>query len=112
MVGDAAYCPSPISGMGTTLAIIGAYVLAGELSQDASVTEAFKNYEEKFKPFVQDAQKLPPGIPRIAYPKTFSGIKTLNFFAGIIASKPLQYLMSSLSDKKDKNKFILPNYNF
>ena len=30
--GDAAWCASPISGMGTTLALLGAYVLAGELA--------------------------------------------------------------------------------
>ena len=41
LVGDAGYCASPLSGMGTSLALVGAYVLAGELgpadSLDASV---------------------------------------------------------------------------
>jgi 2-polyprenyl-6-methoxyphenol hydroxylase-like FAD-dependent oxidoreductase len=32
LVGDAAYCAAPLSGMGTSLAIVGAYVLAGELA--------------------------------------------------------------------------------
>ena len=32
LLGDAAYCPSPLSGMGTSLALVGAYVLAGELA--------------------------------------------------------------------------------
>jgi 2-polyprenyl-6-methoxyphenol hydroxylase-like FAD-dependent oxidoreductase len=32
LVGDAAYCSSPVSGMGTSLALTGAYVLAGELA--------------------------------------------------------------------------------
>ena len=31
LVGDAGYCASPLSGMGTSLALVGAYVLAGEL---------------------------------------------------------------------------------
>ncbi|WP_067991992.1 FAD-dependent monooxygenase [Nocardia pseudobrasiliensis] len=31
LVGDAAYCPSPLSGQGTSMALVGAYVLAGEL---------------------------------------------------------------------------------
>ncbi|KAH6679674.1 hypothetical protein B0J14DRAFT_581335 [Halenospora varia] len=31
LLGDAGYCPSPISGMGTTIAIVGGYMLAGEL---------------------------------------------------------------------------------
>jgi len=32
LVGDAEYYPSPISGMGMSLVIIGAYVLAGEVA--------------------------------------------------------------------------------
>ena len=32
LVGDAAYCASPMSGQGTSIALIGAYVLAGELA--------------------------------------------------------------------------------
>ena len=31
LVGDAGYCASPLSGMGTSLALVGAYLLAGEL---------------------------------------------------------------------------------
>ena len=31
LAGDAGYCASPLSGMGTSLALVGAYVLAGEL---------------------------------------------------------------------------------
>lgn len=31
LLGDAGYCPTPLTGYGTSLAIIGAYVLAGEL---------------------------------------------------------------------------------
>ena len=31
LVGDAGYCASPLSGMGTSLALVGAYILAGEL---------------------------------------------------------------------------------
>jgi hypothetical protein len=36
LLGDAAYCASPISGMGTSLALAGAYVLAGEQPQPVS----------------------------------------------------------------------------
>jgi hypothetical protein len=31
LVGDAAHCPSPVTGQGTNLALVGAYVLATEL---------------------------------------------------------------------------------
>jgi 2-polyprenyl-6-methoxyphenol hydroxylase-like FAD-dependent oxidoreductase len=33
LAGDAGYCASPLSGMGTSLALVGAYVLAGQLGQ-------------------------------------------------------------------------------
>ena len=33
LVGDAAFCPSLLAGQGSALAMIGAYVLAGELGQ-------------------------------------------------------------------------------
>src|SRR6516164_3852518 len=37
LVGDAGYCASPMSGQGTSLALIGAYVLAGELAAASEV---------------------------------------------------------------------------
>jgi 2-polyprenyl-6-methoxyphenol hydroxylase-like FAD-dependent oxidoreductase len=48
LVGDAAYCPSPMSGMGTSLALVGAYVLAGELATaDGDHRAAFGRYEKR-----------------------------------------------------------------
>ena len=35
LLGDAAWCPTPLSGLGTSLALVGAYVLAGELAAAA-----------------------------------------------------------------------------
>ncbi|CAD6961062.1 unnamed protein product [Tilletia controversa] len=49
LLGDAAHCPSPMSGMGTSTAIVGAYVLANELAKQPDwadlqqVTSAFDN---------------------------------------------------------------------
>jgi 2-polyprenyl-6-methoxyphenol hydroxylase-like FAD-dependent oxidoreductase len=64
LLGDAGYCPSPISGMGTTLAIIGAYVLAGEIAKNVEdFGEGFRGYEKVMKPYVTKAQSLPPGVP-------------------------------------------------
>jgi len=45
LVGDAAYCASPISGMGTSLGLSGAYVLAGELWRHGDHVQAFAAYE-------------------------------------------------------------------
>jgi 2-polyprenyl-6-methoxyphenol hydroxylase-like FAD-dependent oxidoreductase len=78
LVGDAGYCPSPISGMGTSLALVGAYVLAGAIAKHAEHASAFASYEEVMRPYVRQAQKLPPGAPRLAHPKTRLGIAVLD----------------------------------
>ncbi|MEV0383327.1 FAD-dependent monooxygenase [Nonomuraea sp. NPDC050643] len=56
LVGDAGYCASPLSGQGTSLAMVGAYVLAEELNRDPET--AFGRYEERLRPFVAANQAL------------------------------------------------------
>src|SRR5262245_38526993 len=59
LVGDAGYCASPMSGQGTSLALIGAYVLAGELAAASGAYEiAFRRYEKEMRPFVAVNQAL------------------------------------------------------
>jgi 2-polyprenyl-6-methoxyphenol hydroxylase-like FAD-dependent oxidoreductase len=59
LVGDSGYCPSPYSGQGTSLALVGAYMLAHELAQSpADYTAAFSRYEEKMRPFVNLNQAI------------------------------------------------------
>ncbi|MGW7315661.1 FAD-dependent monooxygenase [Streptomyces sp. NPDC054854] len=77
LLGDTAYCASPISGMSTSLALTGAYVLAGELATRPHRT-AFARYEEVMRPYVDRAQKLPPGAPRIANPRSRIGLAAMN----------------------------------
>ncbi len=109
LLGDAAYCASPVSGMGTSLAMTGAYVLAGELSRHADHTRAFAAYETLMRPYVQQAQKLPPGTPRIANPQTKMGIATLNTLARLGSTR----LISSLGGKlftPPADNITLPDY--
>jgi 2-polyprenyl-6-methoxyphenol hydroxylase-like FAD-dependent oxidoreductase len=59
LVGDAAYCASPMSGQGTSIALIGAYVLAGELAAaSGDHLRAFAEYESVMRPFVEANQAL------------------------------------------------------
>lgn len=60
LVGDAAYCASVASGQGTSLALVGAYVLAGELAAASDHVEGFANYEAALRGFVDANQKLGP----------------------------------------------------
>ncbi|GGT44325.1 FAD-dependent oxidoreductase [Nonomuraea spiralis] len=59
LVGDAAYCASPASGQGTSLALVGAYVLAAELKRaGGDHTVAFPAYEARMRSFVEANQAL------------------------------------------------------
>ena len=59
LVGDAGYCASPLSGQGTSLALVGAYVLAGELAAAGGAYQAaFQQYEKEMRPFVGLNQAL------------------------------------------------------
>ncbi|MFF4421389.1 FAD-dependent monooxygenase [Streptomyces sp. NPDC001549] len=61
LLGDAAYCASPASGQGTSLALVGAYVLAGELAAaGGGQAAALAAYEREMRPFVERNQKLGP----------------------------------------------------
>ncbi|WP_031167395.1 FAD-dependent monooxygenase [Streptosporangium roseum] len=62
LIGDAAHCASPASGQGTSLALVGAYVLAGELAAAGGDHEAgFDGYEQATRHFAEQNQNLGPG---------------------------------------------------
>jgi 2-polyprenyl-6-methoxyphenol hydroxylase-like FAD-dependent oxidoreductase len=59
LLGDAGYCASPLSGQGNNLALVGAYILAGELKKaQGNHARAFKRYNELLHPFVEATQKF------------------------------------------------------
>ena len=45
LLGDAGYCPSPVSGQGTTVALVGAYILAGCIATYPDHHEALEQYQ-------------------------------------------------------------------
>lgn len=71
-LGDAAYAPTPLTGAGTSLAIIGAYLLAAELNRlrpGEHPARALDAYEAVFRPFVEQTQRVPSIFPGIAHPR-------------------------------------------
>lgn len=117
VVGDAGYAPSPFTGMGTSLAFLGAYVLAGEISrQPNDIPAALDSYERIFKPHVEKLQNVAPGIPWIVNPQSAIGLRifeTVLWTIGKIAGSPLSTLGSKIlayipwgADPK----FDLPDY--
>ena len=104
LLGDAAWCVTPIGGFGSSLALIGAYVLAAELSR-APYDEAFGAYEEWLRPLVDDVQDLPPGTPRLANPRSRLGVGLLRTATRVAASDPVQAVVSRFSgDGEDERR--------
>lgn len=97
LLGDAAWCVTPIGGGGTSLAIAGAYVLAAFLSQTDDHVAAFARYEEWMRPLVEKAQDLPPGVPSLAAPKTRAGAQALKWGTKIAALPAVQSIASRLT---------------
>jgi 2-polyprenyl-6-methoxyphenol hydroxylase-like FAD-dependent oxidoreductase len=110
LVGDAGYAPCPLTGMGTSLALVGAYVLAGELGRHASHEAAFAAYEERMRPYVTQGQVLPPGGIRGYAPQTRAAIRNRIWSMKLMVSRPLRGLTRKLFFAKAE-AIDLPDYD-
>ncbi|KAI0856952.1 hypothetical protein F4860DRAFT_386280 [Xylaria cubensis] len=111
LLGDAGYCPSPITGMGTTLSLVGAYILAGELARhaDEDVPAALKAYEDGLRPFVKEAQKLPPGAPDILFAESTWAVWFLTTMISLMAKLRVYDLIVRFLPE-DKGGLKIPEY--
>ncbi len=75
LVGDAAYCVSLVAGQGSALAMVGAYVLAGELAKASGrYKEAFTNYEGVLRSFIEAKQEGAARFASAFAPRTRWGL--------------------------------------
>lgn len=109
LLGDAAWCASPVSGMGTSLSIVGAYVLAGELAAHVHHRDAFQGYERIMRPYVEQAQSLPPGTPQLANPTSKAGVAAFRTALRVAGSKPAKLVGAQLFSPP-ADKIELPEY--
>ncbi|MEU8935672.1 FAD-dependent monooxygenase [Streptomyces sp. NPDC048409] len=103
LLGDSAWCASPLSGLGTALALRGAAELADALTAaDAlrlphRLSDALTAYEAAMRPRVDDAQRLFPGRVRQAAPRTELGIRVVAWLIRCIQRPPLAKTFSRLA---------------
>ncbi|GAA4233097.1 2-polyprenyl-6-methoxyphenol hydroxylase-like FAD-dependent oxidoreductase [Streptosporangium album] len=75
LVGDAGYCPGPAVGGSTSLAVVGAYVLAGELAEvRGDHTRAFPAYEREIGDYVRRSRTFAVGAAKRLIPDTRLGV--------------------------------------
>lgn len=110
ITGDAAWCVTPLAGIGTTLAIVGAYVLAGELSRNKDHNEAFAAYEKVMRAIVEKSQDVSKTGVRLYYPRTRIGVAIQRTLLGIMATPAVQNITTKLITPKAE-EIELPNYN-
>ena len=113
LLGDAAHCSSPISGVGVTLSVVGAYILAGELAANQSMEEAFQKYESKMRPRVDEAQALAPGVPGLVCPRSSWGIKVFRAVVRVLLAKPVLNVLTKSASllSPEKKADDLPIYS-
>jgi 2-polyprenyl-6-methoxyphenol hydroxylase and related FAD-dependent oxidoreductases len=93
LLGDAGYCPTPFTGEGTALALVGAYLLAGEIRRGTSHNEAFERYEQLLRPYVERSQRaLSPRSIRMMHPRSRSGAALARVVLKVLSSRPVQWL--------------------
>lgn len=111
LLGDAAYCPSPMSGMGTSLALVGAYVLAGELAATAGdgYTAAFASYQQEMREAVKRAQKFASGAHMSLLPKSAYQMWMVHHVMRLVAHWPFKGLATS-GVEKAANAVTLKEY--
>lgn len=101
-------------GIGTSLAMTGAYCIAGELSKIESadrVPEALQNYENLFRPYVVKHQGPGPGM-QIANPQTEWGVWLFQAVLKVVALLRLPQLLTSFFGGDGKEAWKLPEYGW
>jgi len=102
LLGDAGYCGSPLAGFGTAMALVAAYVLAGELSATPDDHEAaFARYQDEMRDYVKQCQTLPPGGVKGFAPNNALTIRMRNLSMTMMTRWPMRALIARQFQKAD-----------
>ncbi|KAI0970165.1 hypothetical protein F4678DRAFT_437705 [Xylaria arbuscula] len=125
LVGDAAWCPTANTGMGTTSSIVGAYILAGEISRHCgrgttkpsekadtgdNIAKALAAYDARFRPFMDQVQKGVGEGSDWGYSLLSSAFGiTLMYFVAAVASF-FRVNVGAMALKEQVKDWDLPDY--
>ncbi len=111
LVGDAAHCASPYSGMGVSGSLVGAYVLGGEISRNINdLKTAFANYHRILKPFVDKIQNVNMYLLKLGMPKTQLGISAFQAVTALVCALHIPDLVARFSGEDRGGSWKLPTY--
>ncbi|MXO59605.1 FAD-binding domain [Altererythrobacter salegens] len=108
LVGDAAYAPSFLAGQGAALAMIGGYVLAGELKRSGGALEpALAAYEQRLAPFMRSKQDAALGLASSFVPRTEFGLKARDIATRLLG---IGWIADLLVGRSLRDQVELPDY--
>ncbi|TCJ97039.1 FAD-dependent monooxygenase [Nocardia alba] len=110
LIGDAGYCGSPLSGMGTAMAIVGAYILAAEVAATPDdLPGAQRRYQDKISPFLDKAKEIPGGGMAMMIPKSALLTRLAKANVRLMMSRPMRPLTKRVFFGHTE-EFALPTY--
>jgi len=109
LVGDAAWCVTPMGGGGSSLALTGGYVLASRLaSSPDDLRAALAAYEEWMRPLVAGVQDFPQAVLKLAYPRTRAAVVASRVVTRAMTTWPLSRLAAKTSQVADTDQQLPP----
>ena len=113
LVGDAAHCASPYSGMGISGGLVGAYVLAGELNATPEdPAAAFRRYDQTLRPFVDEIQAaVKPRVLALAMPHSRLGVSALRVLVRLVCALRLPERIAARRSTDRGGRWALPTYS-
>ena len=110
LVGDAAWGSGP-TGMGTTLSLVGAHILVGELAASPDrPRQAFARYERQMRRYADSAQGLPRGGAKLMHPSSGAGVKAIQTMHRVTASRPVRKFFQANLLTSEKHVPVLAEY--
>lgn len=108
LLGDAASCVSLLGGQGSALAMVGAYILAGELHRSGGDhVQAFARYQRLFAPFVQGKQKAALRFAGFFAPKSKAALFVRNQVMNLLR---IPWVADLTVAGEISDKLVLPQY--
>jgi 2-polyprenyl-6-methoxyphenol hydroxylase-like FAD-dependent oxidoreductase len=89
LVGDAGYSPGPAVGGGTSMAMVGAYVLAQELAQAGrNVQKGLTAYQDRMRRLADKARSIGPSTMSTLIPRTSIQVRLLPELLRLVTRMP------------------------
>ena len=109
LVGDAAYAPSFLTGQGSSLALVGAYMLAGSLA-DRDHAAGFAAYEDHTREFVTLNQDQVGEGDATLFPTTARALERRNEMLRSLSARPPASASASAEGRPAHSALTLPEF--